>query len=276
MATIIPMNREIAAAIGGFFDGGGGPSHARIEEVLNDAGLPTARESEWEGKATRVRRILRGVIANVFEPARGSQFVEEVLAAIRAHGGFDPSSPRFSGPLAIAAAKRAFAGVGWELTDDGTLHPVTLADIPNEDLRPVLEKALLRIRHASTHDDIALLLGQAKELLETTAKHVLDTLDWPYRANADFGELMHHARDRLLLLPQNVDANSDSAQATKPLFDGIGKIVAAIDDLRRKEGTGHGRTKLPTTESPTAIFVVRTSANIAELMLARLDAARGS
>ncbi len=123
--------------------------------------------------------------------------------------------------------------------------------------------------------DAALLMGTAKELLESTARYVLEELDVPIRSNADFGELLHFARERLGLLPQQVGESAPAARAVREVFDGLWRVAKAVNDLRNLEGTGHGRTRLPGVTPETARAVVRAVAPMCELMLETLDASLG-
>jgi hypothetical protein len=66
-----------------------------------------------------------------------------------------------------------------------------------------LDEQLTRLRRAS--DDPALLIGTAKEMLESVAKFVLEENGFPIDARMDFNGLWQLARERLGVLPQQVD-----------------------------------------------------------------------
>ena len=69
--------------------------------------------------------------------------------------------------------------------------------------RAALDEQLTRLRRAS--DDPALLIGTAKEMLESVAKLVLEENGFPIDARMDFNGLWQLARERLGVLPQQVD-----------------------------------------------------------------------
>jgi hypothetical protein len=69
--------------------------------------------------------------------------------------------------------------------------------------RAALDEQLTRLRRAS--DDPALLIGTAKEMLESVAKFVLEENGFPIDARMDFNGLWQLARERLGVLPQQVD-----------------------------------------------------------------------
>ena len=139
--------------------------------------------------------------------------------------------------------------------------------------RPAIEDQLERLRRAS--DDPALLLGTAKEMLESTAKYVLEVFSVPYRPRTSFDELWHHARDRLGLLPEQVDTSQPGGSQVRAMLGAAWTITKTTNEIRNLEGTGHGRT-LPTGVTPEmALLVVREACSVAELSLATLDRMMG-
>lgn len=133
------------------------------------------------------------------------------------------------------------------------------------DGRPAIEDQLTRLRRAT--DDPALLLGTAKELLESTAKYVLDAFSVPYGASTAFDELWFHARDRLGLHPKDVNLTEPGGEQVREILQASWSIAQMSNRLRNLEGTGHGRT-LPTAVTPdTAMLVVREACSVAEMVL---------
>lgn len=135
--------------------------------------------------------------------------------------------------------------------------------------RPALDEQLDRLRRAS--EDPALLLGTAKDLLESTAKFVLEELDLPIRPDADFNELWFHARDRLGIHPRNVSADMPGERHIKSILQSAWSIANQANQLRGLQGTGHGRT-LPTgVSAEMALLVVREACSVVEFTLRVLD-----
>lgn len=109
--------------------------------------------------------------------------------------------------------------------------------------RPALDEQLDRLRRAS--EDPALLLGTAKDLLESTAKFVLEELDLPIRPDADFNELWFHARDRLGIHPKDVSAAVPGERHIKSILQSAWSIADQANQLRgSKARATDGRCRL--------------------------------
>lgn len=200
------LTDEVVAAVGRFFTGGAGPRHNDLTShfrrfALHDVapyidGAPT--------KEVRVRQTLRA--------AKGSrnerELIEALLGEMRASRCFDAAADEFN-QSAVGVLGRALGRAGWTLSADGELSASGAIDLDTGG-RPALEEQLKRLRRNT--DDPALLIGTAKELLESVAKYVLRELDYPIRENSSFAELWHHARDRLGLLPESVTDAEDGGR----------------------------------------------------------------
>jgi hypothetical protein len=81
--------------------------------------------------------------------------------------------------------------------------------------RPALEEQLHRLRNSVS--DPALMIGTAKDLLEAIAKFVLEEHGMPADSRADFAHLWHLARERLGILPQQVDRNVPGFEAIRAI-----------------------------------------------------------
>jgi Abortive infection C-terminus len=221
-------------------------------------------------KEVRVRTVLGEAVST--NSTRAIQITDLLLARMRARGCFDPVSDHYpnDGAGVVAAAQRAFRRVGWELDDEGHLSPAVPTGLDRHLDRRAIEASIERIRRAP--DDAALLIGTAKELLESTSRYVLEEIGQPARRNADFPELLYMARDRLDLLPQRVDQGSPAAGTVREVYDGLWKVAKAVNELRNAEGTGHGRTALPTVSAETARVIVQAAGLLSSLLLDTLDA----
>lgn len=139
--------------------------------------------------------------------------------------------------------------------------------------RPALDEQLDRLRRSTA--DPALLIGTAKELLESVAKFVLEEVGLSVHDKMDFAQLWHLARERLGVLPQQVDPDVPGAAAVQAIHQSTWQIAEQVNQLRNLQGTGHGRT-LPTGISEElTLLVVREAASVAEYMLRLLDRTRG-
>jgi len=265
----VPLTRDVIAALAMFFHGGDGPSHSTISRVLIGAGFGDGYvyNPNVQGP-NKEQRVLQGLRAVQRQPARARDLVEELLSALRVAG--------LIGGVAsgddVDRLRRALASAGWYLTEDGHLQPFGHVDLDTGG-RPALEEQVERLRRSTT--DPALQIGTAKELLESVSKFVLEELGMPVNEKMDFNQLWHLARERLNVLPQQVDPNLPGADAIRAIHQSTWNIADQVNKLRNLQGTGHGRT-LPTGVSEDlAMLVVREAATVAEYMLTRLDREKG-
>ena len=270
-----PVSHEVAATLGAFVSGGAGPRHTVLTRVFGRTGYGTAAPYDSGSSLQQMSkedRVRVTVSAAVAEPARSRELVEGLLIEYRASGLFRPNEdPRSEHTRrdAVTAAQRAFARIDWELTNDGDLRPAGVSGLSALEGRPAIEDQLDRLRRAT--DDPALLLGTAKEMLESTAKYVLEAFSVPYSAATTFDELWFHARDRLGLHPKDVDQTRPGGAQVRTILQSSWSIACMANELRNVDGTGHGRT-LPAAMTPDmALLVVREACSVAQMTLATLD-----
>ena len=267
-----PVTDEIAAALGKFFFGGIGPSHSTISHITTRTGYgdddPYRPDAQTPNKEMRVRTVMAAARRR---PARAGELVEAMLVQLRVHGCFDVKRDTYN-PDAVRTARAAFQRAGWVLTDEGTLRPIGHIDLTTGG-RHALDEQIVRLRGAT--EDPALLIGSAKDLLEAVAKFVLEEMSMPASPKADFDELWYLARDRLGILPEQVDTTLPGANNIKAILQSAWKIAEQVNKLRGLQGTGHGRT-LPTgVTADMALLVVREACSVAEFALSRLDRLHG-
>ena len=206
-------------------------------------------------------------MAAVRNPVAARPLVEGLLSCLRTWGAFDEKSAVYDASKARTLV-RALSRQGWTLTNDGDLMPQGGIDVATGG-REALEEQLARLRQ-NTNDPGA-LLGTAKDLLEATAKFILEELAFPQHDKMSFDELWHHARDRLGILPQQVAQGVPGSACIKAILQSSWTIAQQVNVLRGLQGSGHGRT-LPTGVSPEqALLVVREACSVTEYALASLD-----
>lgn len=263
-------DQEIAAAIARFFHGGTGPSHAAISRVFTENGYSDQYiyQPGMQGPPKEAR-VLGAFTTARRNPTRARSLLNGMLGLLRLEGligsGTEPSQDEIR-------LKRALARQGWLLTGSGELQGLGSVDLETGG-REALDEQLTRLRRAT--DDPALLIGTAKDLLESVAKFVLEEHGFPVSSKMDFGGLWHLARERLGVLPQQVDTAIPGYEAVQAIHQSTWQIAQQVNTLRNLQGTGHGRT-LPTgiTEE-LAFLVVREACTVAEYFLALLDKSHG-
>jgi len=245
------------------------PSHSDIEFCISECGLTQGdpkSQGQTVGKAKRVRATLSWAIEHDFEGGR--RFVGRLVAMVRSCGGFRAESPNYVGEDAIRSLREAMAAEGFVLASDGDLYPRVLEGIGGAELTAALEAYIRRAQRGA--EDAALLAGTGKDLVEATAAHVLRELWGNENPPHNFPTLLGQAFAALgLKTPADKPAEGEPAQHR--LHRALYEAACAINTLRNKEGTGHGRPWLPNVTAEEARHLVRVMGTVAELMLRTLE-----
>lgn len=179
------------------------------------------------------------------KPDRARKLVEAKLVPLRVDGYFDITRPSFDADR-FRSLRSAFRRAGWQLADEGLLSPLGGIHVTTGG-REALDEHVDRLRRSA--DDPGALLGSAKDLLESVAKFVLEEEGMPGAKNASFEAIWHLARERLGVLPQQVDQSLPGADAIRWILQSSWRIAEQVNALRNLQGAGHGRT-LPTGVKP--------------------------
>lgn len=241
------------------------PSHSDIEFQIDKAGLVAGdpgRQGRPVGKSKRVRGTLSWALSN--DPAAGEALMTALVATVRGYGGFRTGSTNYCGSEAIQNLRASFASEGWELGADGSLQPLLLDSLSGKALTKALRAYVDRARKGALDDP--LVAGTAKDLLEATAAHVL-VLKWgSYSASSNFPTLLGQAFAALGLatpIAQVVSGEPVQRRMERSAYE----LGCALNALRNKQGTGHGRPWESTVTASQARFAIESMGNIAALML---------
>ena len=270
--SIPPLTDTIIIAISRLVDdaqaGTRQPSHSDIEYEIKRTDLllgdPNSH-GQVVGKAKRLRATLNWAMENA--PEKGATLVVNLLSHLRGCGGFRESSSNFVGKDAIQNASNAFRTEGFVLSSDGELTVVLLDNLIGAEFTEALEAYVRRAKRGA--EDAALVTGTGKDLLEATAAHVLVEKYGSYPETANFPGLLGQAFVALgLATPADPVKPDEPAQrrVERALFD----VGLAINSLRNKEGTGHGRPWLPTVTPAQGKLAIQQMGLIAEYMLSSL------
>jgi hypothetical protein len=105
--------------------------------------------------------------------------------------------------------------------------------------------------------------------MEATAAHVLTELWGDYPEDANFPALLGQAFVALdLATPEHPSQPGEPAmrRVERELYE----LACAVNGLRNREGTGHGRPWLPSVTPPEARVAIRATGTISDLMLDKL------
>jgi hypothetical protein len=241
------------------------PSHSDIDFVVGKAGLrdgdPKA-QGQMVGKAKRVRAALSWAMEHA--PSAGQVLVASLISMIRGCGGFRSTSPNYVGSEVISDAINAFRCEGYELTPEGQLRSLLLDGLTGIALTEALEVQVRRAKQGA--NDAALVTGTGKDLLEATAAHILVERWGSYPEHANFPALLGQAFVALeLATPQ--DPVSSGERPQQKVERVLYQLGCALNTLRNKEGTGHGRPWLPSVTEGEARIAVELFGTISEYML---------
>jgi hypothetical protein len=270
--AVAPLSDAILIAVARLVDdsqeeGWREPTHSDLDHQISRAGLRHADPrsmGQAAGKSKRLRAVLSWALDN--DPGAGEKLVAYMLATIRGYGGFREGSPNYVGSEAVRNAADAFRSQGFELSSDGDLHPSVLESLGPRELTKALQAYVQRARRGVL--DAALLAGTGKDLLEAVAKHVLD-VRWGNHPEGNFPALLGQAFVALgMTTPPEKPVPGEPAlrRYERALYE----MGCAVNTLRNKEGTGHGRPFLPTLSQAEAGNAVQSMGVICDYMLVRL------
>lgn len=242
------------------------PTHSDIEFQVGRAGLTAAdpkTRGQTVGKAKRVRAILSTALDSA--PERGELFSAALVTLVRTKGGFRETSPNFVGREAIADAVEAFRAEGYELSSDGELRPNSLDTLSGAKLTEALEAYVRRARRGS--EDAALLVGTSKDLIEATAAHVIHERFGQYPQQANLPTLLGQAFIALDLATPQVPASAGEPPQRR-LERALYEAGCAVNALRNKQGTGHGRPWVASVTDAEAKAAVQLIGIVSSFLLA--------
>lgn len=117
--------------------------------------------------------------------------------------------------------------------------------------------------------DDPLVTGTAKDLLEATAAHVLVQKWGSYSTTSNFPTLLGQAFSALsLATPMDPVVSGEPVQ--RRMERSSYELACALNALRNKQGTGHGRPWESTVTQSQARFAIESMGSIAALMLEAL------
>lgn len=244
------------------------PSHSDLEYQINRSGLSDAdpnQQGNVVGKAKRIRAVVNWALEHDLE--RGERFVLGLMSHIQGCGGFRKSSANYIGQDAIENARSAFRAEGFDLAADGDLRPTVLENLTSAALSDALKAYVRRAKRGIA--DAALMTGTSKDLLEATSAHVVQEIWGSYSHTTNFPTLLGQAF-AALGLSTSQDKPKPGEPAQRRVERAMFELACAINTLRNKQGTGHGRPWLPAVSDAEAGAAVESMGVIAERMLAAL------
>lgn len=245
------------------------PTHYDLETQIKRANLLAAdpkAQGHTFGKAKRIRSILNWAIEN--ETPKGSKLIGLILSQVRAVGGFRPTSPNYVGSEKILNAVAAFDVENFLLTENGEIGPKVLETLSGRHLTDALKKYAERAKKGS--EDAALLSGTGKDLIEATAKHIIQTKFGGLQGNSNFPTLLGQAYAALQMSTPE-DPKAPNEPAIKDYERAIFNMAIMINRVRNKEGTGHGRLCITELSENESHSIIQSVGIVADFLLNRLN-----
>lgn len=267
----LPLNDEIAVAISQVVDDAlvvtRKPSHADLDNIILrnklDKGDPKLNGQNTNvGKAKRVNAVLNWALE--YNQESGESFVNSLLSLIRGHGGFREDSPNFVGHESIRNLQSSLKAEGIVLSSDGMVTPVVLDNLSDLEIEEALMGYTRRAKKGAS--DAALLTGTSKDLLEAVAAHVITRLLGEYK-QSNFPTLLGLA---FHLLGLSTPKSKGDNEVTFRFEISIYELGCSVNNLRNKQGTGHGRPFLPTITDTEAKAAIESMGLISEFLLNKL------
>ncbi|WP_271398148.1 abortive infection family protein [Salinicoccus roseus] len=272
MVNKLPLNDEIAVAFSRTVDDSQNssyrkPSHAdlgdRIQRYNLQKGDPKLNgQKATIGKAKRIDAVLSWALE--YNTEAGERFIYSLLSLIRASGGFREDSRNFIGREVIYNLQNSLRSEGVALEVDGTVTTLVLENLTDIELEKALENYVRRAKRGAS--DAALLTGTSKDLLEAVAAHVVTRLAGKYE-QSNFPTLLGYAF--YLVGFSTPDVKGDS-QETARFEISMYELGCAVNNLRNKQGTGHGRPFLPMVTDQDAKAAIESMGVISEFLLVKL------
>lgn len=246
------------------------PTHSDLEFQIGKAGLTSAdpkHQGQTVGKAKRIRATLSWAMES--NPQAGGKLIGLILSHVKAVGGFRPTSPNYVGSEQILNAIGAFDAEGFSLSETGDIRPKILENLKGQYLTEALQAYAQRAKRGS--EDAALLSGTGKDLVEATAKHIIQTKFGSHPPNANFPTLMGQAYAALHMATPETPKEPNEP-AIKEYERAIFNMATAINRVRNKEGTGHGKLCISALSDVESHSVIESVGVVTEFLLNRLNA----
>ncbi|TKT94043.1 abortive infection family protein [Dyadobacter frigoris] len=269
----LPVDDEVAYAISRLVEDSSArrePSHSAIEQLLQRTGLgkldPNKPGATPVGKAKRVQTVLSAAIEQF--PDEAESFTAGLLSLVRACGGFRESSPNYTGTDVILNLSASFKKHRILLSIDGIVTPLLLDNLSGTKLTEALQIYVNRAKKG--HEDAALIIGTSKDLMEAVCAHVVTEIYGSYSPRDNFPTLLGTAFTALnMATPANPMVPNESA--IKNVERGLFELACAINKLRNKQGSGHGRPFISTISDDEAKTSIESIGIITEFLLNKLS-----
>ncbi|HEY5858499.1 MAG TPA: abortive infection family protein [Aldersonia sp.] len=209
-----------------------------IEAAFQDEGIAPNPDCAYEDSSVR-RRTAQSYLESVnwSDP-------DHVARALRAMERIIEDFPE---EYSVAKFWKSLERDGYRRDPESGVLDIPVRTLAAEALANLKDAAairghLTRIQRA-LNDDPELAIGSAKELIESTAKLVLDERGVAYDQGTKITALIPRAQDSLGLSPGAASGGPDGGSSIKRILGGASSVALGVAELRNQYGTGHGSTR---------------------------------
>ncbi len=247
-----------------------------IENFFADADIPFTEVPG--GNAGARRTVIRGFYASLDPASRQDlrRFLNVLAAVMERIEELDAISYRGTtadAPDPLAGFRKELAKLGYEYAEGKILAASVTARLDDAKAHAEafdlahLGEHIRRIEGAIDADP-ALAIGSAKELVETTAKTILEGRGIAYGKSDDLPKLAKATFAVLRQLPDDVPDAAKGAEIIKRTLSNLASVVQGLAEIRSLYGTGHGRGGAARGVSPRhARLAVGAAATLATYLL---------
>lgn len=168
---------------------------------------------------------------------------------------------------------RKIEAAGLEVSEKWLIQPRLGLQFSPEDLKGISDPGAIyvhldRLSRALRDSDPESVIGQAKELVETTAKLILRERKVEYDAKLEMRPLLKKAQRSVGVWDGNTNLGPDKIQAVRQILNGASSVALGLVELRNSYGTGHGPGSLrPGLEQRHAELAVNAARLWCDMML---------
>ena len=268
----IPLTDAIVIAVTEMINDARGetrkPSHYDLSYEIERVGLKEVdpkNEGKAVGKAKRVKTVLDWAMDNNYEA--GEKLVKRIIESVRGVGGFRKENPNYIGAHVVENIRGVLKTVGVALGEDGIITPVIIDNLSMVEQQQALKVYIQRAKRGA--EDAALLVGTSKDLLEAVAAHILQVKWGSSPSIMGFPTLLGQAFTALGLATTSTP-KTQGEQVQKRVERAFYETGCAVNQLRNKQGTGHGHPFLSTIRPEEGKAAIEAMGVIAEYMISKL------
>ncbi len=271
------VTEELAVALRPFFEDWRGPEGYKIEELFARLDVdhldPDGDSDRRHSKATRVERVLVRAVAE--SPPIAWTVFGGLVELIRSQGGFRRSSEHYPGQQAVATVGAVLGRQGYEIDDEGILRATVFDRFDETETAAGIRSVVARARKGS--EDPPLVIASAKEVVEASARYVIQAFGDSYSPKDSFAKTLGLAFEKLAFSTARFDRKTEQYELSGDEWHRVTQALyvlgCEVSRFRNEYGLGHGRPEETMVTSTQADLAAECAGAIATVLLNTLERA---